>query len=350
MEKFLKATKLKKAILAAAFLYCISAPPVQTAATAGKLPTELIPLGTVVGISVESEGVMIVSIGEVETQNGKSTPASDAGLLAGDIIKEIGTEKINSIEELKKIVKTNGSKAVSLKVERNGRILQFTVTPVLSVSGSYEIGLWLRDTLAGMGTLTFADPSTGVVGVLGHAISDGETKTLFPFRSGIIVEAKVASILKGRAGTPGQLQGSINIQKKLGTLYENSEFGIFGVIDPEAPISGKAIPICMQKDVKVGGAVILSDISGNVEEYNIEISRVYSGEEERAMLITVTDEKLISQTGGIVQGMSGSPIIQNGKLVGAVTHVLVNEPEKGYGISIEKMLEKAYFAKQTIAA
>ncbi len=350
MEKVLKGIKLKKAMLAAVLMFCISAPSAQFVSAAGKMPTELIPLGTVVGISVESEGVMIVSIGEVVTQNGKSTPASDAGLQAGDVIKTIGSDKVDSIEDLKKTVKSNGNNSVAVKVERNGRLMQFTVTPVLSTSGAFEMGLWLRDALAGMGTLTFVDPATGVVGVLGHAINDAETKTLFPFRSGVLVEANVGSVIKGRAGTPGQIQGSINVQKKIGTLYANSDFGIFGITDSADLTSGKALPLCLQKDIKVGNAVILSSISGRVEEYTIEISRVYSGEEERAMLITVTDEKLISQTGGIVQGMSGSPIIQNGKLVGAVTHVLVNEPEKGYGISIEKMLEKAYYVKQTIAA
>ncbi len=337
-------------MLAAVLMLSISAPSSVTVAAAGEMPTELIPLGTVVGISVESEGVIIISTGEVETEKGKLTPASDAGLQAGDVIKTIGTEKINSIEDLKRTVKTNGSNAIAVKVERNGRLMQFNVTPVQNSSGAFEMGLWLRDTLAGMGTLTFVDPATGVVGVLGHAISDAETKTIFPFKSGVLVEASLGSVIKGRAGTPGQLQGNINLQKKLGTLYANSDFGIFGVTDSEDLTSGKALPICRQKDIKVGNAVILSSISGQVEEYSIEISRIYSGEGERAMLITVTDEKLISQTGGIVQGMSGSPIIQDGRLVGAVTHVLVNEPEKGYGISIEKMLEKAYFVKQTIAA
>ena len=173
MEKFLKRIKIKKVILATVLMLSISAPPIQTVAATQKLPTELIPLGTVVGISVESEGVIIISTGEVETQNGKLTPATDAGLQAGDVIKNIGTETIDSIEDLKRTVKTNGSNAIAVKVERDGKLMQFTVTPVQSSSGAFEMGLWLRDTLAGMGTLTFVDPATGVVGVLGHAISDG---------------------------------------------------------------------------------------------------------------------------------------------------------------------------------
>jgi stage IV sporulation protein B len=166
----------------------------------------------------------------------------------------------------------------------------------------------------------------------------------------MLTGANVGSIIKGRSGNPGQLQGTLDFENKIATIYSNTDYGIFGVTEHSELLKGNSIPVCPQKEIKVGKAAILSNISGEFQNYSIEISRVYSESDERNMLITVTDEKLIMQTGGIVQGMSGSPIIQNGKLIGAVTHVLVNEPIKGYAISVEKMLEKAFCKKPQMAA
>lgn len=341
---------IKKSLFASALMLCIACPSADMAAAAKYMPKELIPSGRVVGISVKSDGVMVVSLGEVETSGGKITPAADAGLLSGDIIKNIGSVTIASIDDVKKSINMAEGKALSLKIERSGKSMQFFITPALNLSGGYELGVWLREGLAGMGTVTFVDPKSGVVGVLGHPINDSEAKVLLPIKSGMLLGASVGSIVKGRCGTPGQLQGDLDFDKKIATIYSNTDCGVFGVTELEELLKGERLPVCLQKEIKVGGASILSNISGEFEYYSIEISKVYPGSDERNMLITVTDERLISQTGGIVQGMSGSPIIQSGKIAGAVTHVLVNEPEKGYGISVEKMLEKAFSEKRQMAA
>ncbi len=339
----------KNILLASAIVLFISAPPAEASA-ARSMPTELIPSGKIVGISVKSDGVVVVSLGEVETASGKAAPAADAGILSGDIIKSIGREKIVSIDDIKSSIRAADGKEIAVRVERSGRSLQLSVTPALNLNGSYELGVWLRDGLAGMGTVTFVDPKSGILGVLGHPINDADARVMLPLKSGMLLGASVGSIVKGRSGTPGQLQGNLDFEKKLATIYSNTDCGIFGVTENEELIRGQAIPVGLKKDIRVGEASIVSDISGEPERYRIEILRVYSGSEERNMLIAVTDERLISRTGGIVQGMSGSPIIQDGKLIGAVTHVLVNEPVKGYGISVEKMLEKAFYTERQMAA
>jgi len=311
------------------------------------MPTELIPSGMMVGISVKSDGVMVVSLGEVETKSGKVSPAAEAGILTGDIIKMVGSNEIRSIEDFKKAIRNCDGDKVSVRVERDGKTLQFAVKPALGTSGNYEMGVWLRDGIAGMGTMTFIDPKTGVFGLLGHAVSDVDTKIQVPLRSGVLIEASIGSIIKGRSGVPGQIQGSLNMDHVMGKLYANTSCGVFGIAENIAT-KGKPIPVASEKEIKVGEAVILSNLSGDtIEEYKIYISRVFLDNGERSMLITVTDDRLLAKTGGIIQGMSGSPIIQNGKLVGAVTHVLVNDPTRGYGISIGKMLEKAYMTETT---
>lgn len=339
----------KKAVASIAILLTLTS-PAGAKVKPDYLPTELIPSGMMVGISVKSDGVLVVSLGEVETKAGMVSPAAEAGILTGDVIKNVGSNEIKSIDDFKKAIKNCNGDKVSVRVERDGRTLQFAVKPAMNAAGNYEMGVWLRDGIAGMGTMTFIDPKTGVFGLLGHPVSDVDTKTQVPLRSGILIEATVGSIIKGRSGMPGQIQGSLNMENVLGKLYANTNCGVFGIAERVAA-KARPIPVASENEIKVGEAVILSNLSGNsVEEYKIYISRVYSDNGERSMLITVTDDRLLTKTGGIIQGMSGSPIIQNGKLVGAVTHVLVNDPTKGYGISIGKMLEKAYMTELSMAA
>jgi len=346
----IKCSAAKRAVSAIAIVLCLSSSAGAIAADADYRPTELIPSGMTVGLSVKSDGVMIVSLSEVETNSGKVNPAASAGLLMGDIIKNVGSKDITCVEDFKNAIKNSNGSEVSVRVERDGKTLQFSVTPKLNAAGSYELGVWLRDGIAGMGTLTFIDPKTGVFGLLGHAVSDVDTKILLPLRSGLLIEAKVGSIIKGRSGAPGQLQGDLNTENVLGKLYANTDCGVFGIAE-KVICKNRPIPIASDNEIKVGDAVILSNISeGKVEEYKIKISRIYCDNGERNMLISVTDDRLLSKTGGIIQGMSGSPIIQNGKLIGAVTHVLVNDPSKGYGISINKMLQKAYMTENKMAA
>jgi len=339
----------KKAVAAIAILLSLTS-PAEAKVKTDYLPTELIPSGMMVGISVKSDGVMVVSLGGVETKAGKVSPAAEAGILTGDIIKQVGSNEIKSIEDFKKAIKDSNGERISVRVVREGKTLQFAVKPALNTSGNYEMGVWLRDCIAGMGTMTFIDPKTGVFGLLGHPVSDVDTKVQVPLRSGLLIQATVGSIVKGRSGAPGQIQGSLNMENVMGKLYANTSCGVFGIAE-RVMTKAKPIPVASESEIKVGEAVILSNLSGDsVEEYKIFISRVFPDNGERSLLITVTDERLLAKTGGIIQGMSGSPIIQNGKLVGAVTHVLVNDPTKGYGISIGKMLEQAYMTELSMAA
>ena len=235
---------------------------------------------------------------------------------------------------------------MSIRAIRGEKEVQFTAQAVkCSADGSYKLGAWIRDSMAGIGTMTFYDPATGQFGALGHGINDVDTSLLMPLESGSIMYASVADVKKGVPGTPGELHGTFQLDHDMGELYANTAGGVFGTLTDESLVKGMdAMPVALRSEVKTGAATILSNITGDsVEEYAVEITRIYpSGSNDtRDLMVKVTDPKLLAATGGIVQGMSGSPIIQNGKLVGAVTHVLVNDPTSGYGILAEHMLGEA---------
>jgi len=334
-----RATRAKQHIMAAiaALALLLSVAPVALAA---QMPTELVPVGQTVGITIKCDGVMVVALGDVETDAGMVSPAKTAGLRPGDVITQVGAEQIRSLAEFKAVIEEFDAEGMTVEINRGGQTLQVTLTPARDWSGATVLGLWLRDGMAGIGTVTFYDPVSGLFGALGHSVSDMETGALMPLGEGAIMPATVKSVRRGEAGAPGELQGEFDFTTKIGTLTENTLTGIFGQLEEVAQFpQEKAIPIGDAKDIALGPAKILANISGkSIQEFDIEITRTFSGGEDRNMMITVTDPALIAQTGGIVQGMSGSPIIQDGKIVGAVTHVLINNPEKGYGISIESML------------
>ena len=324
-------------------------------ALAAKSPVrDLIPMGNAVGINLKTEGVMVVGLAELTSENGSSAPARDAGIIPGDVITKINTTLINSGDDIKNIMTELDGSPISLKVIRNEKALQFTLKPNKNADGTFELGLWLRDNMAGIGTMTFYDPETGIFGALGHAINDVDTGVLIPLREGSVMRSSITDIIPGQAGSPGQLLGTFNVEDGIGSLTTNTTDGIFGLMEVDDLVkSKKTMPAALESEITLGEATILSNISGsNVQEYTVEITRLYTGDEAngRSMMLTVTDQTLLDQTGGIVQGMSGSPIIQNGKLVGAVTHVLINNPSKGYGISIERMLDTAYCDKKSMAA
>lgn len=318
-----------------------------TFSTAGALAVydgkSLIPMGNAVGINMQSEGVIVVGVPDILADGKTVSPARDAGLSAGDIITELGSNRISSNEDLKSAIDKLDGSPVSMKVTRRNTAMQLKLTPHISKDGRCELGLWMRDGIAGIGTLTFYDPETGVFGALGHSVNDLESGMIIPLREGTIMRSSVTDVIQGKTGMPGQLHGTFNVDNKLGVLNKNSSSGIFGIMEKNELTAGKnAMQIADKSKIKTGPATILSNVSGiEVKEYKVEITRVYTGSEAvgRSMMLTVTDPQLIAQTGGIVQGMSGSPIIQNGKIIGAVTHVLVNDPTKGYGISIENMLD-----------
>lgn len=305
----------------------------------------LIPVGRAAGIKLHADGVMIASVDPVTTSVGQVSPAQVAGLNPGDIILTVNGQPVDTNDGLQeKIAKSQGN-PMTLRVRRDGGEKEISVTPVKDTAGQYRLGVMIRDGMAGIGTITYVDPKTGDYGSLGHGICDGESGVLVPLAEGSLMEASVAGVQRGASGSPGCLQGEFNLQQDMGTVTKNTETGIFGrLTDDSYYRDGKTMPIAQDGEVKAGPCEIWSNIEGKtVRHYQAEISKVYGrgGENDRALVLHVTDKELIEKTGGIVQGMSGSPIIQDGKLVGAVTHVLVNDPTRGYGILIESMLEAA---------
>ena len=304
-------------------------------------PETLVPLGSTVGIELKLDGVMIVGLSQVDTGEGSMQPALDAGLMPGDVITSVGGREIGSAGDFLTAASQLDGGSVEVTVQRQGKTVCFNVTPAKNADGSYQLGLWLRDGVSGIGTLTYYDPASESYGALGHGINDADTGELMPVHRGDIMAAEVVDVVKGTGGTPGELCGKVDGENILGTIVLNTDCGVFGSL--EQGVQGEELPIAAESEIVLGQASILSNIVGSdVKEYDIEICRVYRNtQDSRSVMIEVTDPELLEATGGIVQGMSGSPIIQNGKIIGAVTHVLVNDPTRGYGISIEKMLKTA---------
>jgi len=294
----------------------------------------LVPVGHTVGIKLFARGVVVVKLSD------GGTPAKECGLQTGDVIVKCGGVSVTSTEQFQALLQKNGDASTDLQVRRDGGSMTLAVEPEQNDQGVYCIGAWIRDSMAGIGTMTYYDPATGVFGALGHGITDVDTALLMPFSNGSILPSTVKAVKKGEAGSAGELRGDFDLSCDLGDLYANTDCGIFGTLETADYGVGEAVPI---GEAKPGAAVIRSNVKGDsVEEYAVEILKVVSNAADgRDLVLSVTDPDLIAATGGIVQGMSGSPIIQDGKLVGAVTHVLLNSPEKGYGISIQRMLEAA---------
>ena len=302
----------------------------------------LVPMGCAVGIRLETDGVMVAGFSEVDTAEGKASPAADAGLKAGDVITRIGDRDTRTAADFLSAMAAADGRVMHLTALRGGRELLFNIEPAMSREGCWQLGLWLRDGISGIGTVTYYDPETGAFGALGHGINDLDSGKLLPFEEGCITRAEVVDVVKGASGAPGELCGQPCADAELGTLEKNTFSGIFGTADFSCGTEA-CIPAAAEEEVKLGPATILTTVGdGGAEEYSIEISRIYRHpEDHRFLLLTVTDPRLIERTGGIVQGMSGSPILQDGKLIGAVTHVLLSDATRGYGISIQDMLAAA---------
>jgi stage IV sporulation protein B len=324
--------KMKKTILTTlcslVFISCLSVPAYAQ---------ELLVGGQVVGIQMSTKGVLVAGLSEVETAQGSETPAQDAGVKQGDIILAADNQAVSKAADVIGAVEASCGQAVTLSLERGGRSLSLTVQPVCSAEGRWMLGMWLRDGISGIGTLTFQDPDSGVYGALGHSINDSDSGTQLPISEGSICDAQVLSVIPGVAGTPGELNGCADLGKVLGTIELNTDYGIFG--QSSATVATRVMEtgtLC------TGPATMLTTVDGrNTGEYDVEINRIYSDSTGRHAMVTITDTELLSKTGGIVQGMSGSPLIQNGKIVGAVTHVFVSNPQCGYAVSIDDMLSAA---------
>ena len=304
----------------------------------------LIPCGTPFGIKMFTKGVMVVSLSDVESGGRAFSPAVEGGLRVGDIILEANGEEVTSNEHISSIIAGSNGRGVPFLIQRNDVKLNVTVTPVKADSDStYKAGIWVRDSSAGIGTATFYDPATKTFAGLGHAICDVDTGELLPLSSGELVEVSILGITKGRSGTPGELVGAFASRIGFGQLYANTKAGVFAKSE-RCPVSSAPMKLALKQEVKQGKAYILTTLDKNVvERFEISIEKISLSDNNatKNMVIKVTDENLIKRTGGIVQGMSGSPIIQDGQLVGAVTHVFVNDPTKGYAIFAENMYETA---------
>ncbi len=296
----------------------------------------LIAAGTAFGVKFHTDGVVIAGI------PGGEGPAAEAGLKRGDIITHIGGEKITSMEQFTERVKASNGEEIVLDYRSGNLTHTVHLTPTVDENGEYKLGIWIKDSAAGIGTITFIDPETMRFAGLGHGICDAESGSLIPLAGGSAEEVELSGITVGEAGSPGELRGSF-VGKKLGKLIGNEETGIYGVLtDVPVGLEKERFPVGDESEVKEGKAYIFSTVDdGGRVMYEIEISGIEKDGASRNFLVHVTDARLLQKTGGIVQGMSGSPIIQNGKLIGAVTHVLVGDPTKGYGIFIEKMMDAA---------
>ncbi len=306
--------------------------------------TEVIPIGRTAGIKLESNGLLVESVEPVQTAQGEVSPAEKAGLQAGDILLQVDGETVETGQALQKKISLSAGQPVQLAIERDGQPQTLTATAAQDASGVYRLGLTVRDSIAGIGTITYVNPETGAYGSLGHGICDGESGVLVPLKDGSLMESSVSGVIKGVAGTPGSLQGDFNLQHDMGSVEQNTLTGIYGILTDDSYFKdSQPVPVATADEIQTGQATILSNVAGEtVREYSCEIEKVYGegGEYDRSMTIRVTDPALIAKTGGIVQGMSGSPILQNGKLIGAVTHVLVSDPTRGYAVQIQKMLEE----------
>lgn len=302
---------------------------------AGKV---LIPGGQAVGVAIHTQGVVVVG-----TSDGAGL---EAGLRAGDVLLSINGRPLDSADVLTETVNAAAGQPLSIELTRGGKQQTVLASPRFDESSrTWRLGVWVRDSTAGVGTLTFYDPATGGYGALGHAITDSDTGLMLPVREGDLMDAAIVSVRRGQRGMPGELKGSfLREQIGLGSVRKNSAAGIFGRMEkaPENALYPAGLPVGGKTDVHTGEATILSTVDGkNMVEYTVEITQVNRGNEQKSLVLHVTDARLLEKTGGIVQGMSGSPIIQDGKIIGAVTHVFVNDPARGYGIFIENMLDAA---------
>ena len=307
------------------------------------------PGGQPIGVKLNTKGVLVVALSDVQVDNKKVTsPASAAGIQVGDSILKVNNNEINSCEDMAREINDSRGKEVDITLDRKGSLLTKQVVPIKSnIDNNFKIGLWVRDSTAGVGTMTFYDVKSGKFAALGHPITDVDTGTILSINSGEIVSSSIVSVRKGLKGNPGELKGIfVDEENSLGQIFKNTECGIFGKSNDKMINKryNHPIKIALRDEIKEGPAKILTTIEGNEPQfYNIQIEKLLAQQTSgpKSMIIKITDPKLLEKTGGIVQGMSGSPIIQNDKLVGAVTHVLINKPDVGYGIYIEWMLKDA---------
>lgn len=310
--------------------------------------TYVVPLGDAVGLKLYTSGVLVVGMGEIEgAGNIKYKPYENSGIEEGDRIIAINNNTVTCTADLINEVNKSKGNSVNVQYIRDEDTIETSIIPAKGSDNKYKLGLWVRDAAAGVGTVSFYEPETKTFAALGHGIQDIDTGKLLKIAKGDFVTTKIISIVKGKKGTPGKIQGSIENSTTIGKVGKNTEFGVFGTLNNTTILNinkNDAIEVASRDEIKEGKATIISTVEeGNKKEYEIEIGKIYrnNNENNKSMLVKVTDKELLEKTGGIIQGMSGSPIIQNNKLVGVLTHVLIGEPETGYGVFADLMIKQS---------
>lgn len=305
--------------------------------------SKVIPCGSPVGIYMKTRGILVVGTGAVNGMDGVDYEPAASVVQSGDYILGVNGNPISDKKELISRINESGGSDITLEVQRKGEITDLKVTPVMTGTSEYKTGIWVRDDTQGIGTMTYVDEN-GNYGALGHGISDVDTSTLLSLQEGKLYPSDIISVVKGEKGVPGELAGVIRYDENevMGSITANTEAGIFGKVTDsfKSQLKGTPIEVGLKQEIETGPATILCTVDGTVKEYDIEIEKVLlnSSDVNKSMVIKVTDEELLQKTGGIVQGMSGSPIIQNGKLIGAVTHVFIQDSTSGFGIFAENMI------------
>ena len=300
--------------------------------------------GTNIGIYLKNSGVLVVECASFTDQSGALIAPSAYRIKRGDMIRSVNGEQVASKEELIQAIAESGGRRLALQIVRGEELINVAVTPEVAADGTYKLGVWVRDDIAGIGTMTYVTEENDY-GALGHGVSDVDTGELIQIDSGDIYETEITGISKGKRGTPGEVTGLIRFRQSeyLGSVGENADNGIYGRLEQlPASLEGVSeLPVAFKQEIQTGKASLICSVAGERTAYDIEIETVdyHPREDNKGIRYRVVDERLLSTTGGIIQGMSGSPIIQNGRLIGAVTHVFVDDPTRGYGIFIENMLE-----------
>lgn len=309
---------------------------------------KVIPIGQVAGLKLYTNGVLVVGMSEINGEDGKKyKPYENVSIKEGDMIEKVNDEDVIDTENLLKIINESQGEEIKITYVRENNYYNENIKPIKTKENEYKIGIWVRDSAAGIGTMTYYEPSTGNFAALGHGITDIDTGNLINISNGEFLTTDIISIVKGLKGSPGKIQGTIDEQPTIGTIYKNTEIGIYGKVTNEGLIkenSNQILDVAKKEEIQLGEAKILCSLDGTMsDEYTVEIKKIFINNDydNKSILLKVTDEELLSKTGGIIQGMSGSPVIQNNKFIGAITNVLVNDPTQGYAIFGEMMLREA---------
>lgn len=319
----------------------------QSVRVSNSITKKINPIGRLVGLKLYTKGVLVIGMSEIDGKDGKVyEPYKNSGIQEGDLIKEINGVKIENTEELANMLNCSEGRVLDIKYQNNNDDLETKITPVITKEDKYMIGLWVRDAACGIGTLTYYNKENNSFGTLGHGLVDVDTGKLLNVKNGDIVTSKIVSIVKGERNKAGEIRGIIDDGIKIGEIEKNTMIGVYGIVTNEEYINKIILPevsVASRNEIKIGKAKAICQLENDKEpeEYEIEIKKIYkaNSKDNKSMLIKITDKKLINKTGGIIPGMSGTPIIQNGKFIGAITNVLVSNPEVGFAIFADLMLD-----------